>query len=113
MRTVLTSTSTDKVTEGYRASLKQLEDFRAKYADQPAAALAGLYQAELHRRLDELAKATPLYEAYIQKMGADSPHAFMAYEGAGFCYEQQGKLDERARLSTSEWPTWSTRESMR
>lgn len=94
LRTVLTSTSTEKVTRDYRAAQQKVSAFRAQYADLPAAALAALYEAELLRRLDEPAKAIPLYEAYLNEFGADGTLSFMAYEGAGYAHETLGQLDQ-------------------
>ncbi|MEM7677708.1 MAG: hypothetical protein AAF449_17060 [Myxococcota bacterium] len=94
MRTVLTSTASEEIKNGYRESQKKLADFRSKYADEKAAALAGLYEAELWRRLDEPEKAVPLYEKYISTLGSSGEMAFMAHEGAGYAYEKLGQLDK-------------------
>ena len=94
LRTVLTTTTADKITEGYRSAQKKLADFRSKYGDSSAAALAGVYQAELHRRLKEPEKAAPLYQTYLDKIGVDEPLAFMACEGAGYAYEALEQYDK-------------------
>ena len=94
MRAVLTSTSAEQVNETYRDIEKKLADFRAKYADRDAAHLAGLYEAELLRRLDKPGQAIPLYERYLKVIGEGGSLAFMAHEGAGYAYEAQKQLDQ-------------------
>ena len=94
LRTVLTSTVPETLKAGYEANQKQFADFRSTYSDADASALAGLYEAELWRRLEEPAKAVPLYEKYLERLGEDAPHAFMAHEGAGYAYEQLEQLDK-------------------
>ncbi len=93
MRTVLTSTSPDTLNASYREVQKKLAAFRSQYPGEQAAALAGLYEAELLSRLDAPEQAATLYEGYLQALGDDAPLSFMAHEGAGYAYEKQGQLD--------------------
>lgn len=93
-RTVITSTSAEAVTAGYRDAKKRFGEFRAGHAGRDAARLAALYEAELARRLDEHEAASGLYETYIAGAPADDPLLFVALEGAGYSLEGAGKLAE-------------------
>lgn len=94
MRAVLTSTSSEQVEKSYRTVQNSFAEFRSDFSDRSAAVLAGLYEAELLRRLKEPAKAIPLYERYLEENGDDAPLAFMAHEGAGYAYEAQKQFKE-------------------
>ena len=91
---VLTSTVPEKVQRGYTESQQALAEFRTKFSGEPAAVLAGLYEADLQRRLGEPSKAIPLYEKYLAQFGEDANFAFLAHEGAGYAHEKLGNLDK-------------------
>ncbi len=94
---VATSTVPEQVNAGYRSVQRGLAAFRDQYPGQPAAALAGLYEADLWRRLGEPKNAVPLYESYLSALGDDAPFAAIAHEGAGYAYEELEQLDNALR----------------
>lgn len=91
---VFTATSSEALVTGYRAAKGKFSDFRAEYPSQEATRLAGLYEAELARRLGEHEGSIRLYETYVDAAGPNDPLVFAAIEGVGYALEGAGKLDD-------------------
>ena len=90
---VFTATSSEAVIEGYRGAKEKFSGFRAEFPRGEANRLAGLYEAELSRRLGEYEAAISLYETYIAGAAPTDPLLFVALEGLGYALEAAGKLD--------------------
>jgi tetratricopeptide (TPR) repeat protein len=94
LRTVLTSTDSAKLKEGWTKAREKLSTFRKAHADRDAARVAALYEADLARRLEAFGDAANLYAEYLASAKPSDPLLYIAHEGAGYAREGEGKLDE-------------------
>jgi predicted negative regulator of RcsB-dependent stress response len=94
VRKTITSTQPEKVKAELEKAIPAFAEIEKKQPGSGAGKLAGLYEADLERRLGHHDKAEALYTAYAQHARPDDPLLFLAYEGAGYAAEEQGKYDE-------------------